>query len=63
MDIQLALLGIAPPPTHTETALRVHDLWADESGAYLSVIGVWTGRFPTIGDACQYAERMGASNV
>ena len=58
MDIQLALPGI-PAPTHTETALRVHDLWADESGAYLSVIGVWTGRFRTVGDACQYAERMG----
>lgn len=60
MELQLALPGIVPPPTHTETALRVHDLWADESGAYLTIAAVWTGRFRTVGDACQFAEKVRA---
>jgi hypothetical protein len=56
--MQLGLPGI-PQPSHTETALRVHDLWHDDTGAYLSVIGVWTGRFPTVQDACAFAEKQG----
>lgn len=57
-SIQLGLPGI-PQATHTETALKFHDLWADETGAYLQVVGVWTGRYDTVADACFAAEKMG----
>ncbi len=47
-------------PTHTATALRVHSLTADASGAYLTVVGVWSARFPTVADACAAIEELGA---